>query len=68
MSVRSTQKRPARSALAVAALFRLPTFLRGLLSPDGAEGPVCCLSGTEAARDVWGLQACLLTGLQVTLH
>lgn len=31
----------------------LPAFLRGLLSPDGAEDSVCCPPGMAAAQDVW---------------
>lgn len=69
MSMWSAQKRGRHAQHWLSRpLVRLPTFLRGLLSLDGAEGLVCCPSGMEVAQDVWGLQGCLLTGLQITLH
>lgn len=61
VSMQSAQKSGQHSVLAVTATIVY-------LSPDGAEGPVSCLSDTEAAQDVWWLQESPLTGLQITLH
>lgn len=48
---------PACSALAVAAFHSPAHLLQGSAVPNGAEGPVCCPSGTEVAQDIWGLQS-----------